>query len=334
LRSLLDTLAYIGQQTQNQIGGNYGVYTEAEKQEQTVKFFQMGHLWESNKNTILSSEANMKRFLTDLENLHVTDAAKGQYDKFLASMRQWYGHLQNGETWNGSQWVAGENSGGGNNFGVYTEAQKQQMTTRMNEMARYWQNNKDDIFARETNLRSFYNELEGLVVIPSAKSKWDTLMSAAGAAQKHFDAGDTWDPIADKWNKAVSAAAGAHFIVPTTLHEMQMFVHPGERVDVWTAAETQSMYDFSNYPSRYIPAPSIPSTETNSNQAAPAKETVIEKGETHYHSDNRQYTIYVPTGTSANDKEAFRRTLLEILEDNEGQAAAKAAVYIDEWRGR
>lgn len=332
LRSLLDTLAYIGQQTSGEGGSNYGVYTEAQKQEQTVKYFQMTHLWGANKNTILSSESNMKKFLDDLQNLHVTDAAKPQYERFLASMRQWYAHLAKGEKWDGSKWIPGENSGGGEpNFGIYTEAQKQAMTNRMNAMAVLWQNKKDDIFARESNFRSYYNELEGLVVIPSAKSKWDNLMNAAKAAQKHFDDGDTWDPVKDVWNKAVHAAKGAHFTVPTYLQHLPMVVHPGERVDVWTADETANMYDFSNYPSRYIPAPS---NETNSNQDAPVKETVIEKGDTHYHSDNRQYTIYVPTGTSANDKETFKRTLLEVLEDNYGQAASKAGVYINEWGGR
>jgi hypothetical protein len=116
LRNILDTLSLIGQQTAAQIGSKYGVYTQAEKEAMTIEFSQMGHLWQSNRDTILSSEANMRGFLNDLERLVVIDDAQAKYDRFLASMRQWYSHLQAGETWDGSKWIKPIQAASGANF--------------------------------------------------------------------------------------------------------------------------------------------------------------------------------------------------------------------------
>jgi hypothetical protein len=100
MRSLLDMLALIGQQTQGEIGSRYGVYTDAQKQSMTAEFYQMAHLWQGSRATILSSEESMERFLSDIESLVVIEEAQETYNKFLKSMRQWYGNLARGRTWN------------------------------------------------------------------------------------------------------------------------------------------------------------------------------------------------------------------------------------------
>jgi len=366
LRSLLDTLAYIGQQTNQEIGGNYGVYTEAQKQEQTVKFFQMGHLWESNKNTILSSEANMKRFLDDLQNLHVTDAAKSQYDKFLASMNQWYSHFTKGETWDGSKWVKGE-GGGDPNLGIYTEAQKQAMTTRFNEMARLWQDRKDDILARETNLRGFISELDGLVVISSAKSKYDNLSNAVHAAAAHFEKGETWDPVNDKWIVPAKAARGASFIVPEGFDDdtFPIYAKTGEFVNISTVEQTREIMKLlsrmQDYPA-YLPdyqgqRQSDEQDDEQDNekrlpfnpfQVASNRRTTIyddfadtgrpvqpsqEPQKIQLQQTGPTYIInnYFPRGTSAKDKDVIVECVREAVRSNEGGFTGFLVEKIEEY---
>lgn len=99
IRTLLNQLALIGKETAGQIGSRYGVYTDEQKQGMTAEFFQMSHLWQDSRATILSSEESMRRFLQDVESLVVIDEAKDIYDKFLKSMNQWYGNLARGRTW-------------------------------------------------------------------------------------------------------------------------------------------------------------------------------------------------------------------------------------------
>jgi len=99
IRPLLNMLALIGQETSSEIGGRYGVYTDEEKQVMTAQMYQMASLWQNSRATILASEESMRLFLNDLESLVVIDEAQDVYDRFLASMKQWYAHLEKGETW-------------------------------------------------------------------------------------------------------------------------------------------------------------------------------------------------------------------------------------------
>jgi hypothetical protein len=92
-------MGYIGSQTYSEIGGKYGVYTDEDKQAMTAEFFQMTHLWQASRATILSNEQSIKRFIQDLEGLTVIDESKEIYDNFLTAIRQYYAHIQRGESW-------------------------------------------------------------------------------------------------------------------------------------------------------------------------------------------------------------------------------------------
>lgn len=138
LRNLLDTLALIGEQTAGEIGDNYGVYTDEQKQEMTIEFSQMAHLWRDNRATILSSEANISRFLNDLEDLVVIDEAQGQYNTFLASIRQWYNQVKAGKIWDEDnlQWITPEGFSRGGHFKVMQE--EQHITVHRGERVDIW----------------------------------------------------------------------------------------------------------------------------------------------------------------------------------------------------
>ncbi|MCP4213562.1 MAG: hypothetical protein GY765_02845 [bacterium] len=106
VRTLTDVLALQGQiEAGEGTGGRYGYYSDEEKQENYVEFKRLGHIWEAQRDSILSSPEGMGNFLRDLENIEmVTDDEQWQYERFLASMRQWAAHVENGDSWNGSGW--------------------------------------------------------------------------------------------------------------------------------------------------------------------------------------------------------------------------------------
>jgi hypothetical protein len=120
LRTLQDIIALQGQMTAGEIGGSYGVYDEEEKIAMTLQFHQLGHLWDSSRDIILSDPDWMGRFLRDLEALRggIIDESVGQYNRFLASMRQWNAHVQAGHIWTGSGWEIPEQAAAGGIFMV------------------------------------------------------------------------------------------------------------------------------------------------------------------------------------------------------------------------
>jgi TP901 family phage tail tape measure protein len=106
LLTLKEIISQQAKATYTDIGSNYGVYTDDQKNSMTMRFRQMGYLWQASRDTILSSPANMARFLSDLEGLKggINDDTLDQYNTFVSAIRQWNEHLKRGETWNGSGW--------------------------------------------------------------------------------------------------------------------------------------------------------------------------------------------------------------------------------------
>jgi DNA-binding transcriptional MerR regulator len=94
---------------QSGFGSGWGVYTEEEKIQKTTEFKAMARQWADNRALILSDESYMKNFLNKIQSYKdaITDDYKGQYDRFAASMKQWYSHLEKGEVWNEStlSWI-------------------------------------------------------------------------------------------------------------------------------------------------------------------------------------------------------------------------------------
>lgn len=99
--SLADLLGQLGAATTGDIGQHYGVYDQAEKEAMTLQFRQMGSLWEQSRATILSDPSHMAKFLRDLEGLKggIIDENVDQYNRFLASIRNWNIHVQRGDIW-------------------------------------------------------------------------------------------------------------------------------------------------------------------------------------------------------------------------------------------
>jgi len=117
LRSLRDIIALQGQVTANQVGGNYGVYTQDQKIANSLKFHQLGELWTANRATILGDKSWMSTFYRDLYALRggVLDDETYQFNKFLASIGQWNTHIQAGHTWDNinQKWIIPQAAAGG-----------------------------------------------------------------------------------------------------------------------------------------------------------------------------------------------------------------------------
>lgn len=83
----------------------YGIITDQMRNEGSLMFKVMTNLWSQYREQILNSKSGMAAFLNDLEKLNVVPEMQGQFEKFIASIRQWNAHVQAGETWNGSIWL-------------------------------------------------------------------------------------------------------------------------------------------------------------------------------------------------------------------------------------
>ena len=101
VRSLRDIIALQGQVTAGQVGGNYGVYTQEQRVQNSLKFHQLAELWSSNRSTILGDKSWMSSFYRDLYALRggVLQDEMGQFNTFLTSITNWNTRVQDGWMW-------------------------------------------------------------------------------------------------------------------------------------------------------------------------------------------------------------------------------------------
>jgi hypothetical protein len=85
----------------------FGVIGEERKQEMSIEFKKLAHLWQEERATILGSERGIANFLRAIEGLTVIDELEGQFDSFLSSMKQWNANVQAGKIWSEEklQWL-------------------------------------------------------------------------------------------------------------------------------------------------------------------------------------------------------------------------------------
>ncbi len=86
-------------------GRQYGIYTEEQKQEDSIDYKSIATQWVNNRNTVLQSEDGLRNMIRDLERLQVTDDLQAQYDRFLASLMQKQDRIEGGYSWTGKSWT-------------------------------------------------------------------------------------------------------------------------------------------------------------------------------------------------------------------------------------
>lgn len=146
---------------QSGFGSSWGVYTEEEKVQKTAEFKAMARQWQDNRALILSDENYMRNFYNKI--MGMKDAITGDYlemyNKFAASMGQWWRNIRKGRTWDEEnlKWIDPVSASSGIQFIVppgYEEEQKgYPMMVHSGELVQvYTQHETHRILNREFNV--------------------------------------------------------------------------------------------------------------------------------------------------------------------------------------
>jgi hypothetical protein len=99
LTRMIDMMNRIADQSYWDISSQYGVYSDEQKQEMTLEFYQLRAMWRDHHFEVMASERGLENLYSQLKSLRVVDEAKGDYDKFFAGIKAWYAHIERGEVW-------------------------------------------------------------------------------------------------------------------------------------------------------------------------------------------------------------------------------------------